>query len=79
MGTELHPSFAASRLQGRGGHQDSVKGTPGFATSFSFACKQLSKVFNICRFQWRFSKTKIGKAPGVSEYSVSGVISIGDI
>lgn len=55
------------------------KETPGFATSFSFACKQLSKVLNICRFQWDFSKTKIGKPPGVSEYSVSSVINTGDI
>lgn len=41
--------------------QDSVKETPDFAVCFSSACKELSKVLNVCRFQWDFGKTKAGK------------------
>lgn len=79
VGAELHPSFATGELQGTGGHQDSVKETPGFAISFSSACKQLSKVLNVCRFQWDFGRTNADKPPGVSEYSLSSVINTGDI
>lgn len=79
VGAELHPSFAAGGLQGTWGYQDSVKETPGFAISFSSAYKQLSKVLNVCRFQWYFSKTKADKPPGVSEYSLPSVINTGDV
>lgn len=61
MGAELHPLFAAGGLQGTGGQEDTVKETPDFAVSFSSACKQLSKVLNVCRFQWDFGKTLAGK------------------
>lgn len=64
LGAELHPLSAAGRLQGTGGHQDSVKETPGCAISFSSACKELSKVLNVYRFQWDFCKTKANKPPG---------------
>ena len=60
-GAELHPLFAAGGLPGTGGQQDSVKETPDFAVSFSSACKQLSKVLNVCRFQRDLGKTKAGK------------------
>lgn len=62
VGAELHPLFAAG---GTGGQQDSVKETPDFAVSLSSVCKQPSKVLNVCRFHWDFSKTKAGKPGGV--------------
>jgi len=64
VGAELHPLFAAGGLQGTGGQQDSVKETPDFAVGFSSACKQLSKVLSVCRFQWDFWP-KAGKPRGV--------------
>lgn len=60
-GCSSAPTLAAGGLQGAGGQQESVKETPDFAVSLSSACKQLSKVVNVCRFQWDFGQAKAGK------------------